>query len=40
MDVISRKAAIDALEFEKDCLETLGRINGVEDAIEVIQQLP
>ena len=40
MDLISRKAAIEALEFEKDCLETLERINGVEDAIEVIQQLP
>jgi hypothetical protein len=40
MDLISRKAAIEALEFEKDCLEALERINGVEDAIEVIQQLP
>lgn len=39
-DLISRKAAIEALEFERDCLETPERINGVEDAIEVIQQLP
>lgn len=34
MDLISRKAAIEALEFERDCLD------GVEDAIEIIQQLP
>ena len=33
-DLISRKAAVDALEFERDCLD------GVEDAIEIIQQLP
>ena len=33
-DLISRKAAIDALEFERDC------IDWVEDAIEIIQQLP
>lgn len=38
-DLISRKAAIEALEFEKDCLETPGRITGVEDAIEVIRHL-
>lgn len=40
MGLISREAAIEALEFERDCLETPERINGVEDAIEVIQQLP
>ena len=39
-DLINRKAAIEALEFERDCLETPERINGVEDAIEVIKQLP
>ncbi len=38
-DLISRKAAIEALEFERDLLETPERITGVEDAIEVIQHL-
>ena len=39
MALISRESAIEALEFEKDCLETPERINGVEDAIEAIQQI-
>ena len=39
MSLISKEAAIEALEFERDTNETPERIKGVEDAIEAIQYL-